>query len=321
MDVIGVYAAGVREVVASCGTALTQQQVRTLHRHADTVILNFDPDTAGANAAERAIQILLDEGLHVRVLTLDGGLDPDEYVKQNGADEYCAKLDRASGYFHWLADRARSKFDTRTSEGRMDAFKFLLPNVQKIGDKLERAAVANDLASYLGVEPGLVLEQFKKAAADRRAPVERPQAQIPAIERILLSAVLSSDQARAEVLPLLTGQMVEGFLTKEIFDALRQTAQMEGPAAFSAIEARLSPASQTLLHEVVAADDMNDEALSREQAHACLRRLESSLRKRQVDDLRTRVKSAEREGRVSEALEWMTELHRLEREIRDGAGN
>ena len=119
MDVIGVYAAGVKEVVASCGTSLTNGQVRTIHRHSDTVMVNFDPDTAGANAAEKAIQLLLDEGLHVKVLALDGGLDPDEYVKQNGADAYRAKLDDASTYFHWLADRARAKFDMRVV-GRAD---------------------------------------------------------------------------------------------------------------------------------------------------------------------------------------------------------
>src|SRR5579871_666566 len=147
MDVIGAFAAGVKEVVASCGTSLTSDQVRNIHRHADTIVVNFDPDKAGTNATEKALQLLLDEGLHVRILTLDGGLDPDEYVKQNGADVYRAKLDAASDYFHWLADRARARFDMRSADGRMDVFKFLLPSVQKIGDKLARAAVADDLAS------------------------------------------------------------------------------------------------------------------------------------------------------------------------------
>src|SRR5208282_2509825 len=169
MDVIGVYSAGVKEVVASCGTGFTIPQAAVIHRHCDHAVVNFDPDRAGAAASEKAIQILLDEGVHVKVLALDGGLDPDEYVQQNGADAYRAKLDAASTYFHWLADRARQKFDMRSSDGRMEAFKFLLPSVQKIGDKLERAAIANDLAGYLGVDAGLVLEQFKRAATDRRA--------------------------------------------------------------------------------------------------------------------------------------------------------
>src|SRR5579863_5542304 len=211
MDVIGVYAAGVKEVVASCGTALTAPQVRAIRRHADTVAVNFDPDAAGANAAERAIQPLLDEGLTVRIVTLDGGpnatpgtkLDPDEFAKQFGAEAYRAKLDAASGYFHWLADRARGKHDMHSAEGRLAAFKFLLPAVQKISDKLERAAVADDLASYIGVDKGLVLEQFKKSATDRTAPsaATPPKVSIPAMERILLSALLSGEEARAEILP------------------------------------------------------------------------------------------------------------------------
>jgi DNA primase len=322
MDVIGVYAAGIKEVVASCGTALTNGQVRTMHRHADTVVVNFDPDTAGANATERAIQLLLDEGLHVRVLALDGGLDPDEYCKQNGAETYRAKLDGASTYFHWLADRARARFDMKTSDGRVAAFKFLLPAVQKISDKLERAAIANDLASYLGVDPGLVLDQFKKSAADRRAPAmqQQPGKAIPLPERILLNAFLSSDQAREELLPRLVAEMTETFVTREVFEELRAAAEENSSFSYTALEARLEPTARELLRDAVTADDSLGESVSFEQAQNCLRRLEGDLRKKQVVELRARVKSAEREGRVDEALSWMAELSRLERESRGTFG-
>src|SRR5450631_1716745 len=254
MDVIGVYAAGIKEVVASCGTALTNTQVRATHRHADTVVVNFDPDDAGANAAERAIQLLLDEGLHVKVLAFGGGsgdathekLDPYEYVKRFGPEAYRAQLDAASSYFHWLADRARAKFDMRGADGRMDAFKFLLPAVQKISDKLERAAVASDLAGYLGVEPGLVLDQFKRAATDRHAPGQVPirhgssqgsipasgatskgasRVQVPAVERILLNALLSSETTRERILPQLPAELTAGFVSLELIGALRQMAE------------------------------------------------------------------------------------------------
>jgi len=322
MDVIGVYAAGVKEVVASCGTALTNGQVRTIHRHADTVIVNFDPDTAGANATEKAIQLLLDEGLHVRVVALDGGLDPDEYCKRNGAEAYLAKLDGASTYFHWLADRARARFDMKTSDGKVAAFKFLLPAVQKISDKLEQAATVNDLASYLGVDPGLVLDQFKKSAATRRAPVPQaaPASGIPHMERILLNALLSSDRARAEMLPALLPELTESFVTREIFEALRQAVTADAEFSYSALEGRLQGSGKELLRDAVTADESSGEAVSWDQAQACLRRLESDFRKRQVGELRARVKSAEREGRVDEALSWMAELSRLERESRATSG-
>ena len=316
MDVIGVYAAGIKEVLAPCGTSFTNPQVRVIHRHADTVMMSFDPDTAGARATEERAQLLLDEGLHVRVVTLDGGLDPDEYIKENGADAYRKKLDEASGYFYWLADRARARFDMRSAEGRMDAFKFLLPTVNKIGDKLERAAIAGDVASYLGVDPGLVLDQFKRAATERRAPVVTAAAPaIPALERILLTALLASDVARERMLPRLTGDVTESFTTKEIFEALTHAEN----SSFSAIEGRLSAPARDLLHLLLSADEKMEEAVALEQAEACLRRLEADQQKRRIAELRARVKQAEREGRMEEALGIIAELERM-RKLSIGIG-
>jgi DNA primase len=323
MDVIGVYAAGIKEVVASCGTSLTEAQVRIMHRHSDTVVVNFDGDAAGGKATEKYIQTLLDEGLHVHVLALEGGLDPDEYVKQQGAEAYRAKLDAASGYFHWLADRVRARFDMRSAEGRMDAFKILLDSVKKISDKLERAAIANDLAGYLGVDAGLVLEQFKKAATDRRDPAPRAAVRptIPALERMLLNALIASEEARKEVLPRLTEALTESFVTREILEVLRNLVAAGSTVTFSDLDERLMPSAQGLLHEIVAADEMGDEGLYMEQAQACLRRLETVVRKRRVDELRAQVKAAEREGRFADALDLLKELGRLEKEINGAEGN
>ena len=167
MDVIGAWQAGVTEVVASCGTALTTEQIRSMKRHSQNLHLNFDPDAAGDNAAERSIKLLLDENVRVRIVELEGGLDPDEYCKQHGAEAYQQKIAGAKTHFYWLADRARSRFNMREPQGRVDAFQFLLPAIQGLNDKLERVAVANDLASYLGVASGLVLDHFRKVAADR----------------------------------------------------------------------------------------------------------------------------------------------------------
>jgi DNA primase len=338
MDVIGVYSAGIKEVVASCGTSLTNQQVRALHRHSDMVVVNFDPDAAGANAAERAIQMLLDEGMHVRVLALDGGLDPDDYVKQNGADAYRSCLDSAAGYFHWLADRARARFDMRAADGRMDAFKkILLPAVQKLSDKLERAAVAGDLADYLGVERALVLDQLKRAAADHRAPaaakIDRPS--IPPLERMLLNALLSSEAAREEILPHLSATLMEDFVARDIFEALLNLVAAGVPAqvgagvatgpdggasgadagvsfTFSALEERLPPASQGLLRDIASADELLDGDAALEQARNCLHRMEREHRKRRVAALKAKVIAAQRDGQMDVARALAMELTHAE---------
>jgi len=313
MDAIGVSAAGVREVVASCGTALTAQQVQTLRRHSDKIVVNFDPDAAGADAAERSINLLLDESMHVRIVELEGGLDPDEYCQERGAEAYRAKLDKAQGYFYWLADRARAKFDLRTAEGRVAGFQFLLPAIQRLPEKIERVAVANDVAGYLGVDAGLVLENFRKSAMDRRdkkvAPVREP---LNANEKLLLNLLLSNPEARQELIPELTElPAVEQFATRRIFKALF-TLHASGQVSYEELHARLEENDQELLASAVLRDETDDSAVSLPQGMECVRTLERSGHKTEVAALKTRVKEAERAGNLREALRLAEELQQLE---------
>jgi len=166
------------------------------------------------------------------------------------------------------------------------------------------------------VDPGLVLDQFKKAAAERRLPAPAPAtSSIPALERMLLQALLASEAARVAILPRVPPPVSEKFVTREIFEALRRSENF----TFSALEGRLSPPSKALLHELVAADEIIEDTVALEQAEACLRRLETDLRKRQVDELRAQVKTAEREGRMDEALGIIAELERIRKDL-NGAG-
>ena len=312
MDVIGVYSAGVRNVVASCGTALTNTQVRALKRHAERIVVNFDPDAAGANASERSIQMLLDESLQVRVLELEGDLDPDEYVKQSGAEAYRARLEKAPAYFHWLADRARKKFDMRTVEGRIQGFKFVAPAIQRISDRLERFAVANDVAGYLGVDEKLVRDHFSKGVAERRQVSRGPH--VPPNERLLLNSLLASEAARESAIPELRAMpVIDQFMTRNVFKAIF-TMYGEGTAfRFSDLEGRLSDADRDLLSSVIFADEVLQEEQAREQAVACLRSLKAQDPKSELATLRAQIKAAERDGNLQEAMRLAEEFDRRSR--------
>jgi DNA primase len=301
MDVIGVYAAGVHNVVASCGTSLTNTQVRALKRHSERIVVNFDPDTAGANAAEKSIQMLLDEGLRVRILHLEGDLDPDEYVQASGAEAYRQRLEKAPAYFHWLADRARRKFDMRTAEGRMDAFKLIAPAIQRISDRLERFSVANDVADYLGVDEKLVRDHFSKGSSERPAAPRRPA--IPPAERLLLNSLLASEAARAGTIPELIGlAAIDRFVSRNVFQALFALHSEGGEFRFSDLEGRLSEADRDLLSAAIFADEVLEEEKAADQAVACLRSLKSQDPRSEAAALRARIKAAEREGNLQEAL-------------------
>ncbi len=315
MDVIGVWAAGVHEVVASCGTALVVNQVRAIKRHSEKIIVNFDPDEAGMKAAERSIEMLLQEDMTVRVLELEGGLDPDEYCKANGAEAYREHVARAPGYFYWLADRARAKFDMRTAEGRIAGLKFLLPAIQRVPDKLERATLANDLAGYLGVEAGLVLEHFRKSAVERREkPLPDTKEPLRHVERILLSAVLASPEIRRAILPRLKlAPQLEQFTSRRIFQALFAIEESGGQLRIADVQGRLDARDQDLLSELLFADKSEEGENTLAHAEACLLSLEQAGHEARRAALKARIKEAERAGMLDEALRLAQELSRIER--------
>jgi DNA primase len=274
--------------------------------------VNFDPDTAGANAAEKSIQMLLDEGMHVRVLELEGDLDPDEYVKEVGAEAYRSRLEKAPAYFHWLADRARKKFDMRTVEGRLEGFKFVAPSIQRISDRLERFAVANDVADYLGVDEKLVRDYFAKGSEERRQVSHSPQ--VPPYERLLLNSLLVSQAARDAVIPPLSEMIVvDRFVTKNVFRALFGLHTDSTEFRLSDLEGRLSDADRDLLSSVVFADEVLEEEKATEQALACLRSLKAQDPKSEVAALRARIKTAERDGNLDEVMRLAQELDRRSR--------
>src|SRR6202043_463497 len=110
MDCISVYAAGFHNVIASSGTAFTEMQARLLGRFSKNVVVNFDPDTAGAKATERTLGLLVEEDFQIKVLTLEAGFDPDLYIRRKGKDAYAEALKHQSQrYFDYLIGRAQGQ--------------------------------------------------------------------------------------------------------------------------------------------------------------------------------------------------------------------
>jgi DNA primase len=312
MDAIGVTAAGFRNVVAPCGTALSAEQVQAMKRHSHRIAVNFDPDGAGANAAERSIDLLLVEGMQVRIVELDGGLDPDEYCKERGAAAYQERVDGAKGYFYWLADRVRAKHDMRTSEGKVAVLNFLLPKVQSIADQLERMTIAGDVAAYIGVDRGMLLDRFRKAASERSEKViARPISPLRPDERMLVIALLTNAELRAEMIgPLRSLQTIEALPSRRIFQAMFAVQEAGGRVGFDEINGRLEEADQNLLAQTVLNEDGE---ISREDVLAALASMQRSEQQHLRAQLKTRIGEAERAGRLDEAMRLALELDGMER--------
>ncbi len=168
MDTISLYQAGFKNVVASMGTSLTQEQARLLKRYSDNVLISYDGDAAGQKANMRGLDILTSAGLNVKVVPLTGGLDPDDVIKQLGADEYRRCLDSAMPLIDYKLKTAERGFDlTKTEDKRQ-----YVAEAMKVIKTAESAAVQEDLLKQLRDKTGITYESLKRDL--NSTPQEKP---------------------------------------------------------------------------------------------------------------------------------------------------
>jgi DNA primase len=219
MDCISVFAAGFHNVVASSGTAFTELQAKLLGRFSKKIVVNFDPDTAGARATERTLGLLVEEEFEIQVLTLEAGFDPDLFIRRKGKAAYADALKKSQRYFDYLIERAQRQFPIRGAEGKVKALNYLLPHIQRVPSRIVRDELAREIAQKLGIDSAVLRQELKHAAANRstaslKAPVE---AQVTDAEKLLIRALTSARemQTAEEHLSARDG-------TEEEFDPARQ---------------------------------------------------------------------------------------------------
>jgi DNA primase len=200
MDCISVFAAGFHNVIASSGTAFTGPQAALLGRFSKQIVVNFDPDAAGAKATERTLGLLIEEEFDIRVLTLETGFDPDLFVRRKGKDAYTAALKHSQKYFDYLIERARAQFPVRSGEGKHKAVNYLLPHIQRVPSRIVRDELAEEIAQKLNIDSAVLRQELKHAANTRKASSVKasPDAQVTDAEKILIRALAEASQFQNE---------------------------------------------------------------------------------------------------------------------------
>lgn len=203
MDCISVYMRGIQNVIATSGTAFTEQQVALLRRQTTNAVVNFDPDGAGSDAAEKAIALLTEEGFTIRIVTLDGGLDPDRFIRERGVEAYAAAIKGARSQADYLIDRARAQYPGSGSDAKINAMNYLLPHIRRIPHKLERDQFAHDAAQKLGIDSALLREELRQAALKRQdhigpRPESRNGTDLLPFERFFVEAACNDEKSPTE---------------------------------------------------------------------------------------------------------------------------
>ena len=271
MDTIAVARAGIGNVVASCGTSLTETQVKLLSRFTRRVIVNYDPDTAGQAATERSLSILLEHNCDVRVLALPGGKDPDTFIRTEGAAAYRKLLESAPPYLDYLIDRAR-RLGVATAEQKLRAMNFLMPFVQRIPNALLRSEWASRIAQQLRVDEPVLRESLRRAAAERRNEVKTQpglggRAAKPAERRLVQILMEPSDFRERLGEEIRQQQLQVGLETERILSVLLEACASGALPDATSVAPKLAEHDRRLLFEI--AFEGGSEA-SWEEAESCL---------------------------------------------------
>lgn len=175
MDVIALHQAGFTNAVACLGTALTKEQAGIIARYADEVILSYDNDGPGQAAATRAIQIFSKTGIKIRVLSLSGGKDPDEIIKNHGPERFRALLQGAANDTEYKILKARNKYDVSTDDGKVSFLNEATDVLSFISNSIEREVYASRLSGELNISKEAILREAERKYKANRRKSEKAQ--------------------------------------------------------------------------------------------------------------------------------------------------
>lgn len=328
MDCISVFAAGFHNVIASSGTAFTAAQAGLLGRFSKQIVVNFDPDAAGAKATERTLGLLIEEEFDIKVLTLEPGFDPDLYVRRKGKEAYAKQLGHgAQAYFSYLIERARAQFPVRIGEGKKKAVNYLLPHVQRVPSRIVRDGLAEEIAQKLSIDSAVLRQELKHAVASRKSATLKTSAesQVTDAEKILIRALASTgqfpseesfsdrsgeddafDPARQARYVLSAERLHVGLGTESLMEAL-----LNAPEGVELMDLAISDDERNLLAAVLMKDD---EELSAEKIEGAVRALLRVQIRRRLQEIQTQLNSL----RTADAVQvnaLMAEKLRLKRAL------
>jgi DNA primase len=329
LDLIIPFQHGVRNVVASLGTALTAEQAKLLVRFARKVVVNYDGDRAGVSAAKRAIEVLLPEDFEVKILVLPDGADPDEFVRAQGVEEYNKRRGLAVPHIQFVLEQAIASRSLRNPAQKAEAVEEVLPFVRAVRRPVERREYFDMMMDALRVEEqGLRQELWKTlsarqssaADADVKKRIIRAEMIAPTVaEQRLLELLVHDEELRRLMLPQVEESDYADLPTAVVFRALKELDARGATVDFSTLGA-LTEDDPTaadivplvLMHEPERAEgEATDVFLT--EAESCLMTLRLMSYDRRLKELAAEITAADRAGDEARRDELIMEDLELKR--------
>jgi DNA primase len=321
-DVIRAHMHGFNNVVASMGTALTQTQARLCARFVGKVVLAFDQDLAGQLATLRGIRALLNEGLDVRMLQLEPGTDPDDFIQTKGIEAFSKLVDDAKPFFDVFVQMLQAQFDIGSFEGKKQLLDAALPLLQGLSNLHWRSHIITELSSTLNL-PYEEIERLaqQKPASPSNEPSTPPESTPERLDMeehlfyFLINGQLSFERATTEL------EKEDFARYGEFWDALIACYESHGSVGFDSLYNELEERWKGLLNRLSVSDlHVSDPA---QVVDEILRRVKEQRLTRELEVIKLAIRQAEADGNTERATQLQGEyikIKRLEANFRKSHG-
>lgn len=322
-DLIAMYQAGIKNIAAPCGTALTLEQIRLLKRYSQNVVMAYDADSAGQMAALRSLSPLVEEGMRVRVVRLPDGYDPDSYVRAFGRDKFLELIAEGKDVFDYKLEALKSRYNPANLGDKAAIASEMLSLIIKFNNEILKSAYLKKLAEGLKVDEGALLAELKKIsarpqgaqAAGRMAaahPVSPLLNSLPT-ERLLVKLMLEEseiiEQLKERITPCDFRDSALSRIASRIFDLSGSGKKVDAKTIISQFEdARMSK----IICELTACE--GPKVTDRHKLiNDCIGRLKDDMRKLKQQEISEQIRLAEAGKNEFRLRELLTEFQSLSR--------
>jgi DNA primase len=315
LDLAAVLQAGFEYVVATLGTAFTPGQARLLARYTNNVLVSYDGDAAGATATARSLDLLLEKGMQVRVVDLPAGTDPDDFIREQGAEAYGKLLDDAPEYLQFLLRRELRTRDVSRVEDKIAAANTILPHVAKLGSAIERASWAGRLADALHIDDEVVIQELQAATRSAQQAVRHRAASSVVLgdaEARLVSLLLRSPEERLSLAKRIEWEDLAGTkvvpIVKTILRMTEEGKQIDYPEVFAALQ---GDADRDVLNRIAFREEPDEGPTVEDCMWACKRQRLGKEGRRVVREIGDMQSGSGRPADVSNVDEQLLRMQKL----------
>lgn len=326
LDVISSHQAGVRQVVATAGTALTEAHLKALSRFTGDIRLSFDADAAGLNATERAIPIASKVNVSLSIITIPSGKDPDELIRQDAA-RWSAIIQKPQYALDWLIDRYKARLDIATGPGKREFSDIILSVVRSLTDSVERDHYLEHVAQLIGVSRDALETKLQQKEVAAKPRLKKPGVTVRMPDKVVsdyvkaqdrfLSLMLKQPTMRSLLLPF-NRDMLVGDQAQALHAFLQQHPDFEGDPATAA---KLQPIGDYVKILLLQYEELYDTVEPQELRYEA-KRLQAKLIEQYVKLQKQRLAQQLQtagETEINELLEQVRTLDHLLKTYKGGA--